>query len=52
MAEGGRGGGFTSEHQNRYKLWSFQNMSEALTYLLDDIFIRFGTKFTDKLLVF
>ncbi|MEW8512930.1 MAG: hypothetical protein AB2608_19005 [Candidatus Thiodiazotropha sp.] len=35
---------FTSEHQNRYKLWSCQNMCEALTYLLDNIFIRFGTK--------
>ena len=35
---------FTSEHQNRYKLLSFQNMYEALTYLLDNIFIRFGTK--------
>ena len=35
---------FTSEHQNRYKLWSCQNMCEALTYPLDNIFIRFGTK--------
>ena len=35
---------FTSEHQNRYKLWSCQNICEALTYLLDNIFIRFGTK--------
>ena len=35
---------FTPEHQNRYKLWSCQNMCEALTYLLDDIFIRFGNK--------
>ena len=35
---------FISEHQNRYKLWSCQNMYEALTYLLDNIFIRFGTK--------
>ena len=35
---------FTSEHQNRYKLWSCQNMCEALTYLLDNIFIRFGNK--------
>ena len=31
------------EHQNRYKLWSCQNMCEALTYLLENIFIRFGT---------
>ena len=35
---------FTSEHKNRYKLWSCQNICEALTYLLDNIFIRFGTK--------
>ena len=35
---------FTSEHQNRYKLWSCQNMCEALTYPLENIFSRFGTK--------
>ena len=35
---------FTSEHQNRFKLWSCQNICEALTYLLDNIFIRFGIK--------
>ena len=35
---------FISEHQTRYKLLSCQNMCEALTYLLDNIFIRFGTK--------
>ena len=35
---------FTSEHQTRHKLWSCQNMCEALTYLLDNTFIRFGTK--------
>ena len=33
---------FTSEHQNRYKSWSCQNICEALTYLLD-IFITFDT---------
>ena len=26
------------------KLWSCQNMCEGFTYLLDNIFIRFGTK--------
>ena len=31
---------FTSEHQNLYKIWSCQNMCEALTYLLDNVFIR------------
>ena len=35
---------FTSEHQNRYKLWSCPNMCEALTYLLNNFIIRFGTK--------
>ena len=35
---------FTSEDQNRYKLWSCQNMCEALTYLINNIFNRFGTK--------
>ena len=35
---------FTSERQNRYKLWSCQNVCEALTYLLDNIFVSFGTK--------
>ena len=58
---------FTSEDTKRYKLWSCQNVCEALTYLLDNIYIRFGTKlyslldifisdlalsYTDKLLVF
>ena len=35
---------YTSKHQNQYQLWSYQNMCEALTYLLDNVFIRFGTK--------
>ena len=35
---------FTSEDTKRYKLWSCQNMGEALIYLLDNIYIRFGTK--------
>ena len=28
----------------KYHAWSCQNVGEALTFLLDDIFIRFGTK--------
>ena len=28
----------------RYKLWSCQNVCEALIYLLDNIYIRFGTQ--------
>ena len=35
---------FTSEDTKRYKLWSCQNDCEALIYLLDNIYIRFGTK--------
>ena len=34
---------FTSEDTKRYKLWSCQNVCEALIYLLDNIYIRFGT---------
>ena len=41
---------FTSEDTKRYKLWSCQNVCEALICLLDNIYIRFG--YTDKLLVF
>ena len=35
---------FTSEQPKRYKLWSCQKMCDALFYLLDNIFIRFGSK--------
>ena len=35
---------FTSGDTKRYKLWSCQNVYEALIYLLDNIYIRFGTK--------
>ena len=28
----------------KYHAWSCQNVSDALTFLLDNIFIRFGTK--------
>ena len=35
---------FTSGDTKRYKLWSCQNVCEALIYLLDNIYIRFGTK--------
>ena len=36
---------FTSGDTKRYKLWSCQNVCDALIYLLDNIYIRFGTKF-------
>ena len=35
---------FTSEQPKRYKLWSCQKMCDALHYLLDNIFIRLGSK--------
>ena len=43
---------FTSkDHYKGYHLWSCQNVCDALSFLLDNIYIRFGTN-TDKLLVF
>ena len=35
---------FTSEQPKRYKLWSCQKKCDALHYLLENIFIRFGSK--------
>ena len=35
---------FTSSDQSRYTLWSCQNVCDALSYLLDNIYTRFGTK--------
>ena len=35
---------FPSDVYKKYKLWSCQNVCEALVYLLDNTFIRFGTK--------
>ena len=35
---------FTSSDQSRYTFWSCQNVCDALSYLLDNIYIRFGTK--------
>ena len=35
---------FTSEDTKRYKRWSCQNVCEALIYILDGVYIRFGTK--------
>ena len=35
---------FTSNVYNNHNLWSCQNVCDALVYLLDNIFIRFGTK--------
>ena len=35
---------FTSDVYNNYHLWSCQKVCDALVYLSDNIFIRFGTK--------
>ena len=35
---------FTSGDTKRYKQWSCQNMCKAFIYLLDNIYIRFGSK--------
>ena len=35
---------FTSGDTKRYKLWSCQNVCEALIYILDNIYIRSDTK--------
>ena len=35
---------FTSEKPKIYHAWSCQNVCDALTFLLDNIFIPFGTK--------
>ena len=34
----------TAIDTKRYKLWSCQNVREALIYILDNTYIRFGTK--------
>ena len=35
---------FTSEVHKNYTLWTCQKVCEALTFLLDNINVRFGTK--------
>ena len=35
---------FTSTDHRVYKLWSCQNVCDALSYLLDNIYIRYGNK--------
>ena len=35
---------FTSTYHRGYKLWSCQSVCDALSYLLDNIYIRFGNK--------
>ena len=35
---------FGSEEHKKYDLWSCQNLTDALIHLLDNIYIRFGSK--------
>ena len=35
---------FTSDAVRNYNLWFYQKVCEALTFLLDNIYIRFGSK--------
>ena len=35
---------FTSDVYNSHNLWSCQKVCDVLVYLLDNVFIRFGTK--------
>ena len=40
---------FTSEQPKMFKLWSCQKVCDALHYLLDNIFIRFGSTLYRKI---
>ena len=40
---------FTLEQPKRYKLWSCQKMCDALHYLLENVFIRVGSKLYRKI---
>ena len=35
---------FASEEHKKYDLWSCQKVTDALIYLLDNIYIKFGSK--------
>ena len=35
---------FTSDTVRNYNLWSCQKVCEALTFLLENVYIRFGSK--------
>ena len=43
LARNDRNAFFTSSDQSRYTLWSCQNVCDALSYLLNNIYSRFGT---------
>ena len=43
---------FTSDAVRNYNLWSRQKVCEALTFLLDNIYIRFGSKLYKQIVGF
>ena len=43
---------YLASDQSRYTLWSCQNVCDALSYLLDNIYIRFGTKLYRRIVGF
>ena len=43
---------FTSDAVRNYNLWSCQKVCEALTFLLDNIYIRFGSKLYRRIVGF
>ena len=40
---------FASELHKKYDLWTFQKVTDALNYLLDNIYIKFGSKLFRKI---
>ena len=44
LADNDRNAFLTSEKPKKHHAWSCQNVCDALTFLLDNIFIQFGTK--------
>ena len=44
LASNEQGAFFASEVHKKYNLWTCQKVTEALIYLLDNIYIRFGSK--------
>ena len=43
---------FTSDSVRNYNLWSCQRVCEALTFLLDNIYIRYGSKLYPQIIGF
>ena len=42
---------FTPTYNRGYNLWSCQNVCDVLSYLLDNIYIRFGNKLYRQIVV-